>query len=186
MNRYYDPAQPHHRPDGFQNNDTEFTPKSLAEVLRWRRDAARRGLPPPPKTPIPRVAPELAFLHANADAGAQMEPAVTWIGHATVLAQLGGLTLLTDPIFSERASPLSFIGPKRHQPPGVALDELPHVDLVLVSHNHYDATSSACASASPQGRRASKAAASTSPCCRSAPTSRAGSWRRSMSMSKKP
>jgi len=138
MNRYYDPAQPHHRSDGFQNNDTEVTPKSLAEVLRWRRDAAHRGLPPPPKTPIPRAAADLAFLHANAAASAQMQPAVTWIGHATVLAQLGGLTLLTDPIFSERASPLSFFGPKRHQPPGVALSELPPVDLVLVSHNHYD------------------------------------------------
>ncbi len=71
-------------------------------------------------------------------AGAAMQPAATWIGHATVLAQFGGLNVLTDPIFSERASPLSFIGPRRHQPPGLALGELPHIDLVLISHNHYD------------------------------------------------
>jgi N-acyl-phosphatidylethanolamine-hydrolysing phospholipase D len=55
-----------------------------------------------------------------------------------VLAQIGGQNVLTDPIFSERASPLSFAGPKRHQPPGVALAQLPRIDLVLVSHNHYD------------------------------------------------
>ncbi|HET7793671.1 MAG TPA: MBL fold metallo-hydrolase [Rhizobacter sp.] len=136
MNPYYDPAKRHHRPDGFQNNHSEFKPKSLAEVLRWRFDAARHGLPRPPAEPVPQVAPDTAFLHANAQAG--MQPAVTWIGHATVLAQLGGLNLLTDPIFSQRASPSKVVGPKRHQPPGVALAELPRVDAVLVSHNHYD------------------------------------------------
>ena len=67
-----------------------------------------------------------------------MVPAVTWIGHATVLAQLGGLNVLTDPIFSDRASPLSFIGPRRAQKPGLWLHELPRIDLVLISHNHYD------------------------------------------------
>lgn len=138
MNPYYDPAKPHHRPDGFQNNHNEFTPKSLAEVLRWRWEASRQGLPKPLQTPIPQVVANLAFLRSNAAAAASMHPAVTWIGHATVMAQLGGLTLLTDPIFSLRASPTSFIGPKRHQPPGVGLPELPRVDLVLVSHNHYD------------------------------------------------
>lgn len=138
MNPYYDPAKPHHRPDGFQNTHNEFTPKTLAEVLRWRWDASRQGLPRPPQTPIPRVAADLPFLRSNATAGARMQPAVTWIGHATVMAQLAGLTLLTDPIFSMRASPSTLIGPKRHQPPGVALPELPRVDLVLVSHNHYD------------------------------------------------
>lgn len=138
MNRYFDPTKPHHRPEGFQNNHSEFTPKTLAEVLRWRWDALRHGLPRPPSTPIPRVAPDLAFVSSNAAAGAGMQPAVTWIGHATVLAQLGGLSLLTDPIFSQRASPSTLAGPRRHQPPGVAPAELPRVDLVLVSHNHYD------------------------------------------------
>src|SRR5436305_1085309 len=57
---------------------------------------------------------------------------------AKVLAQVGGLNILTDPIFSERASPVQFAGPKRHQPPGVALEELPRIDLVVASHNHYD------------------------------------------------
>ena len=126
----------HHRDGGFQNNHEDFEPKSLAEVLRWRWNATRHGLPPRPLAPIPTQAPDLGFIHANA--GAAQRPAVTWIGHATVLAQLGGLNLLTDPIFSERASPLPFAGPKRAQPPGVALAALPRIDLVMVSHNHYD------------------------------------------------
>jgi len=126
----------HHRDGGFQNNDGDFEPKSLAELIRWRWNAARRSLPPRPAAPIPVQAAELDFLHANR--GAAQQPAVTWVGHATVLAQFGGLNLLTDPIFSERASPLSFAGPRREQPPGVALHELPAIDAVLVSHNHYD------------------------------------------------
>lgn len=128
----------HHRNGKFQNSENEFVTKSLAEVLRWRWDATRRGLPPPPQTPIPCVTPDLTFLHDNARAGREMVPAITWIGHATVLAQLGGITMLTDPIFSERASPLRFAGPKRHVPPGVGLMDLPHIDLVVISHNHYD------------------------------------------------
>lgn len=138
MNAYYDPEKRHHRPQGFQNNYTEFEGKSLAQVLRWRWQAAREHLPPPPREPIARVEADHAFIHANAKAGAAMQPAVTWIGHSTVLAQLGGLNVLTDPMFSERASPVGFIGPKRHHPPGLALGELPRIDLVIASHNHYD------------------------------------------------
>ncbi|HEX8364301.1 MAG TPA: MBL fold metallo-hydrolase [Allosphingosinicella sp.] len=66
------------------------------------------------------------------------EMRVTWIGHATVLIQTQGLNILTDPVWSERTSPLSFIGPKRVRAPGVRLEDLPKIDLVLVSHNHYD------------------------------------------------
>lgn len=62
----------------------------------------------------------------------------TWIGHSTVLVQLGGLNILTDPIWSERASPFRSLGPRRVVPPGVALESLPPIDLVLLSHNHYD------------------------------------------------
>ena len=128
---------PHHRPDGrFQNNHLNFAPKGLLTLLQWRLDALRAGLPRTPEQATPQVAPDLAFLRSNA--GAAMEPSVTWIGHATLLVQLGGLNVLTDPIFSERASPLGFVGPQRAQPPGVALAELPHIDAVVVSHNHYD------------------------------------------------
>lgn len=137
-NRHYNPAKPHHRPDGFQNNYRPFDRKRLSELLRWRWNAWRGGLPKPPAHPAAVVPPDLAFIHRNAQAGLAMQPAATWIGHITVLCQIGGLNLLTDPVFSERCSPLQWAGPKRHNPPGLALDQLPHIDVVLLSHNHYD------------------------------------------------
>ena len=65
-------------------------------------------------------------------------PSVTWIGHSTMLVRMDGVTFLTDPIFSERASPVAFAGPQRRVPPGVPLSELPPIDFVLISHDHYD------------------------------------------------
>ncbi len=128
----------HHRPNGFQNNYLEFEPKGLTALLKWKIDALLAGLPRPPASATPQVAPDLGFIASNAGAGASMAPSITWVGHATMLAQLGGLNLITDPVFSERVSPLSFIGPKRHAPPGLTLAQLPHIDVVLISHNHYD------------------------------------------------
>jgi len=66
------------------------------------------------------------------------EMRVTWIGHATVLVQTNGLNILADPIWSERASPFSIAGPKRVRAPGVRFEDLPKIDVVLISHNHYD------------------------------------------------
>ncbi|WP_420139314.1 MBL fold metallo-hydrolase [Sphingomonas sp.] len=63
---------------------------------------------------------------------------VTWIGHSTVLVQAGGINILTDPIYAERSGPWGLFGPKRVRDPGIALDDLPHIDLILVSHNHWD------------------------------------------------
>jgi N-acyl-phosphatidylethanolamine-hydrolysing phospholipase D len=90
--------------------------------------AGRTGLPP-------ILVNDGAFLRENAG---HSVPTVTWIGHATLLVQMDHVTFLTDPIWSERASPVDFAGPERLQPPGVALDALPPIDFVLVSHNHYD------------------------------------------------
>jgi N-acyl-phosphatidylethanolamine-hydrolysing phospholipase D len=123
---------------GFQNNYVEFQPKGLLDLLKWKIDATRNGKPPRPQEPTPKVDPDLAFIHANAVAGAAMQPAITWIGHASMLVQMAGLNILTDPVFSERVSPLAFIGPRRHVAPGLALAQLPHIDAVLISHNHYD------------------------------------------------
>lgn len=64
--------------------------------------------------------------------------AVTFVNHSTFLIQLAGLNILTDPVWSNRASPYSWIGPKRMRPPGLQFDNLPPIDLVLLSHNHYD------------------------------------------------
>jgi L-ascorbate metabolism protein UlaG (beta-lactamase superfamily) len=64
--------------------------------------------------------------------------AVTFVGHSTFVIQTAGATIVTDPMFSTRASPLPFAGPRRVRQPGVAIDRLPPIDLVLLSHNHYD------------------------------------------------
>lgn len=63
---------------------------------------------------------------------------VSWVGHATVLIQTQGLNILTDPVWGERASPVTWYGPRRVHPPGIAFQDLPPIDVVLVSHNHYD------------------------------------------------
>jgi len=82
-----------------------------------------------------RVGNDGAFLRENAR---HSEPTVTWIGHATLLVQMDHVSFLTDPTWSETASPVSFAGPRRFVPPGLALDDLPPIDFVLISHNHYD------------------------------------------------
>ncbi|HEY5798959.1 MAG TPA: MBL fold metallo-hydrolase [Burkholderiaceae bacterium] len=139
-NPYYDAAKPHHRKDGYANNyapnpayrrpDIGFFQGWLNRLRAWTDDADARA----PSRPIATVAPDLAFLRAN-----RSVPSVTWVGHATMLVQTGtGLNILTDPVFEERASPVSFAGPARHQPPGVALADLPHIDAIVLSHAHYD------------------------------------------------
>ena len=145
QNPYFDSSKSHHRPEGFANNYPSnpayqrprlgFFEGWAARIRNWTEDEAVRA----PHAPIETVAPDLAFIHAN-----RSEPALTWIGHATFLFQTGtGVNILTDPVFDERASPLSFAGPKRHQAPGVALKDLPRIDVVLISHSHYDHLSKA-------------------------------------------
>lgn len=67
---------------------------------------------------------------------AQMQ--ITWVGHSTFLIQLAGMNILTDPIWGERASPVSWAGPKRYARPGLRFEDLPRIDVVLISHTHYD------------------------------------------------
>jgi N-acyl-phosphatidylethanolamine-hydrolysing phospholipase D len=133
QNPYYDPQKPHHTSEGFQNLDPAA--RISEGFLRWQWQRRQDGLPKPPDPAHRdwRVAPDLALLHAPAG-----NPSVTWIGHATLLLKPGGLNVLTDPHFSERASPVGFAGPKRFHPPGVALADLPEIHAVVISHSHYD------------------------------------------------
>jgi N-acyl-phosphatidylethanolamine-hydrolysing phospholipase D len=130
--------KPHHTSAGFRNNYIESVTKSLGDLLRWQWSRVRDRLPPAPQVPTPRVPADLEFVHRNAKAGHSMVPAATWIGHATMLVQASGINVLTDPIFSVRASPVQFAGPARAHAAGIALPELPHIDVVAISHNHYD------------------------------------------------
>jgi L-ascorbate metabolism protein UlaG (beta-lactamase superfamily) len=121
-------------PTAHFNGKTFFFPgepshRGFADILRWkltsrptpwpaRTELTPQVLPPPP-------APGQAI-------------AVTWIGHSTFLLQTGTGNLLTDPMFSERAGPRSWLGPRRHIAPGIPFDSLPRIDTVLLSHDHYD------------------------------------------------
>jgi len=95
----------------------------------WRR--VRGSLRPRPGA-APLVPFDPAALRRN--------PSVTWIGHATLLVRMDGASFLTDPVFSERASPVGFAGPRRLVPPGVPLDAVPELAFALLSHDHYDHT----------------------------------------------
>jgi L-ascorbate metabolism protein UlaG (beta-lactamase superfamily) len=128
-------AAPHYRGavsdhfDGERFHNLESGWQSEGSFLKWQMTRergewpewidARPGPPPPRRVDDGRIR-------------------VTWVNHATMLVQMDGLNLLTDPIWSERCSPFSFVGPKRHRPPGLRFDDLPPIDAVLVSHNHYD------------------------------------------------
>lgn len=92
----------------------------------------RRGRREPPG-PLPLARPHEAWGRPGTT-GLR----VTWLGHSTVLLELDGRRVLTDPVFGDRASPVSFAGPKRFHPVPVTLDELPPLDAVLVSHDHFD------------------------------------------------
>jgi N-acyl-phosphatidylethanolamine-hydrolysing phospholipase D len=131
-NLRFDPARSHHTPTGFRNNYPQ-RPPTPAEIDRLSAEVKTSANVGPLRVDLSPVAPNLPFLHAN-----RAQPAVTWIGHSTVLMQMGGRNVLTDPIFARRASPVPFAGPKRLQAPGVKLHDLPPIDLVVISHNHYD------------------------------------------------
>ena len=131
INPDYDASKPHHRPDGFANRYAERSDKP--GLLRWQWERQRDGLPKPPTAPVLGVAPDLALIQSQST-----QPRVTWVGHATLLVQIDGLNLLTDPHWGRRASPLSFAGPKRHQDPGIPFEQLPTIHAVLISHNHWD------------------------------------------------
>jgi N-acyl-phosphatidylethanolamine-hydrolysing phospholipase D len=120
----------HHTATGYKNNYTLEVNKSFGDFLRWQWEAWRMGKAP--SRPATSVVADLVLLKSPT------LPTVTWIGHGTALVQANGLNVLVDPIFSERASPVQLFGPKRAQPPGVAMADLPPIDAVLISHNHYD------------------------------------------------
>ena len=116
--------------DGRRFHNLEGPPRSgFVDFLRWKLSGKRGewndwtnaepGAPPPVRVEAEKLR-------------------ITFINHATVLVQTGNLNILTDPIWSERASPFTWAGPKRHRSPGLRFDDLPPIDVVLLSHNHYD------------------------------------------------
>ena len=128
-NRYYAGPPTDHFDGTRFFNPGHPDPKGFGDLLRWQFSGAREEWPasaPSPHRdhPPPRVE------------GAELR--ISFVGHATFLIQTAGLNILCDPVWSERASPVSFAGPGRVNEPGIPLGNLPPIDVVLVTHNHYD------------------------------------------------
>ena len=127
------PPPAHHTSQGFRNlYGAPEQHKGLWPYLRMKYFEER--FPVPSETgPTPAQA-----VNAQALARPQADLQVTWLGHATALVQSQGVNLLTDPVFGERASPVPWAGPRRYSAPALTLKQLPRIDFVLISHNHYD------------------------------------------------
>jgi L-ascorbate metabolism protein UlaG (beta-lactamase superfamily) len=111
-------------------NPGGIEPKGRLDFLRWQLTEPWSPWPASLPSPFPQDRPP-ASVEGDA-------VRVAYVGHASFLVQTRGVNILIDPVWAERASPFSFVGPKRVNPPGVAFDDLPKIDCVLVTHNHYD------------------------------------------------
>lgn len=123
----------HHAPGGgFRNPWPDSEPRGWLDVLRW--SLQRRGRATTPRRgSFPTSTPDVIRPRAASDVFT-----ATWVGHSTVLLQMGGRNVLTDAMWSERAFPVQWSGPRRIMEPALPLDELPEIDVVLTSHSHYD------------------------------------------------
>lgn len=127
-NPYYKgPVSDHFDGLCFYNPGQASTDRTLAEMLRWQRSGSRQAW----SSTIPVVTPVVPPERSAA-------PRVTMVGHACVLIQLDGVNLLVDPLWSVRAGPAGLLGPKRVGGVGIRFDDLPPIDAVLITHNHYD------------------------------------------------
>ena len=135
-NRYYSGPKSDHFDGTLFFNPDGMNPPGLTEVVKWQLAHKRT---PWPKEVACRYAPHTpdALVTGNG-------MRVTMIGHASLLIQVSGLNILTDPVFTERVSPFDSVGPKRVCPPGVLFEDLPKIDVVLITHNHYDHLSHTC------------------------------------------
>jgi L-ascorbate metabolism protein UlaG (beta-lactamase superfamily) len=124
--------KPHQAGNGFRNLHLEED-HGFFQFLRWRWERLWKDIPSGNSYEFPLAENDPAFLRSNRD-----KTTLTWIGHATLLLQINGVNILTDPQFSERASPVQWAGPKRVVPPGIDLEALPYIDIVIISHDHYD------------------------------------------------
>ena len=131
-NKYYDHSKSHHTPEGFTNPYLSLENQSKSFSSFWKMMKEER----------PKILGEQKIIITdisviNGKINTQKDFMV-WIGHSTILIHMSGKTILTDPIFSDRCSPVQFLGPKRYSDPAISVEDLPEVDIILISHNHYD------------------------------------------------
>jgi N-acyl-phosphatidylethanolamine-hydrolysing phospholipase D len=121
----------HHLPaGGFRNPWAGGSLHGTRGLLKWMLTRSR--------TPSPARKSLAEMSYGEAPPAASEQPRITWVGHSSFLIQVAGLNVLTDPVWSDRASPVSFAGPRRLVPPGLPLSDLPRIDITLLSHDHYD------------------------------------------------
>jgi len=131
-------SPPHHTPDGFRN-PYQNSDRGFGAFRRWRLGLGPNETSPLPPEDNPPFKPAITPPDLNRIRYPDPDQIqITWIGHTTFLIQAGGINILTDPVFSDRVSPFSFGGIKRLIPPGLRIDELPGIQAVVISHNHYD------------------------------------------------
>jgi N-acyl-phosphatidylethanolamine-hydrolysing phospholipase D len=122
----------HHLARGFRNLDASYDFSVTERARRLMRRVLFEGWPERGRAPAV-LANDGAALRANGRTAT-----VTWIGHATLLVQLAGVNILTDPHWGDRASPVRFAGPRRLVAPGMRFEDLPPIHAVVISHDHYD------------------------------------------------
>ena len=133
---FFDSKKYHHTLDGFRN--PPGSPKNVRRPGRflaflWKRIThGNRAIELPTNHLLPSAEALKQFHESPANSR------ITWIGHASFLIGWNGMNILSDPHFSERSSPFSFTGPKRFAPPGLSVKDLPKIDVIIISHNHYD------------------------------------------------
>ena len=128
--KYYDPSKPHRGKTQFYNNyDNDPKPS----VLKWYWERMTASKPDEPEFKPEVLKPDLKLLAEN-----KTDRLYTWVGHSTALLQIQGVSILIDPVFSEKVSPFPFVAPKRLVKLPITISELPPIDIVVISHSHYD------------------------------------------------
>jgi L-ascorbate metabolism protein UlaG (beta-lactamase superfamily) len=130
MKTYSGPVSDHFDGTHFFDPDG-VAPKSVADLFRWQLGSRRQRAVWPDWAPSPYADTPPARVDGS-------KVRLSFVGHASWLVQTAGLNILVDPVWSMRVSPVSWAGPKRHNDPGIAFEAVPRVDVVLVSHGHYD------------------------------------------------
>lgn len=132
QNPWFDASKAHHTAEGFCNPEPDS--RQPGDLKRWRKARKEQNLPAPPQKGYQAF---IADWWQPADLSG-VDDRIWWLGHAAILLRIDRRYLLIDPALSGRASPLPFAGPERKTPSPLTIDWLPHLDYVLISHNHYD------------------------------------------------
>ncbi len=131
QNKFFDGSKAHHTKSGFTNPylAKEFEKKKFTDLVKMMSENR-----PDPEFKKSKKIDRISLIdHINSKTDF-----ITWVGHSTLLLHINGKLILTDPIFSDRCAPVQFAGPKRYTSPAISIDSLPSIDIVVISHNHYD------------------------------------------------